>query len=922
MPLSWNEIRKNAQKFAVEWAGETREQAEAKTFWNEFFAVFGLKRRHLASFEEPVRQLSGSFGFIDLFWKGVLLAEHKSAGKDLGKAQSQAADYIQSLQREGRGEEAPRYVIVSDFARICLHDLETDESLEFETKDFPKHIEAFSFIPGYRQPTLAPQDPINLRAVEIMGRLHDALEEGGYTGHELERMLVRVLFCLFAEDTGIFERNAFQYFLENHTRPDGSDLGGQLAQLFQVLNTPEDRRQSHLLEDLARFPYVNGDLFAENLSFAAFNSKMRHQLLTCNNFDWSQISPAVFGALFQSVMEPAERRQIGAHYTSEPDILKVIGPLFLDELKDALDAAGENTQRLKMLHERLAKLKLLDPACGCGNFLVVAYRELRLLELEILKRLHKGRETQAVFDIETMLRVDVDQMYGIEIEEWPVRIAEVALWLMDHQMNNMFSQTFGNYFVRLPLKNRPHIVCANALRIDWNEVLPASECSYVFGNPPFRGSKYQSPEQRVDMKLVAGHIKSFGLLDFVSAWYIKAAKYIEHSEISVAFVSTNSITQGEQVGVLWGELLKAGVKIQFAHRTFPWQSEARGKAHVHVVIIGFGLITPKRQQIFDYATNTGAPMNTAAQNINPYLVDGPNVVVLNRSRPLCASPKMVSGNQPLENGNYLFDDFERDEFLSIEPGSRQFFRPWLGGDEFINGISRWVLWLGDARPEELGNLPECRKRIQAVKTFRSQCQRKQTQALASRPTRFGVEVLSKASYLAIPQVSSERRPIIPIAYLSPEIMVGEKLRVIKDATFFDFGCLTSRMHMAWVNVVTGRLKSDYQYSVKLVYNNFPWPQSPTDEQKKTVEEKAQAVLDTRAEFPDATLADLYDPLTMPPKLLKAHAELDRAVERCYRSKPFKSDRERVEYLFELYQALTSPLIKENTPKKTRKKKSD
>ncbi|MBN2296358.1 MAG: class I SAM-dependent DNA methyltransferase [Pirellulales bacterium] len=460
-----------------------------------------------------MKNLGGSYGFIDLFWKGMLLAEQKSLGRDLGKAHSQAIDYIQSLQREGRSDEVPRYVIISDFARIALHDLDEGESVTFPLADFYKNINLFAFIPGYKQHKLEHEDPINLQAVEIMGDLHDALEAGGYSGHELERLLVRILFCLFAEDTGIFERNSFQLFLENHTNPDGSDLGPQIAQFFQTLNKPKENRQKNLLEELAELPYVNGELFAESLGFAAFDADMRNRLLACTRFDWSRISPAVFGALFQAVMEPKERRQIGAHYTSERDILKVIGPLFLDNLKVALNRAGNDDNKLLKLQRQLAEIRLLDPACGCGNFLVVSYRELRLLELEILRR---RLRKQKVHDVGAILMLDVDQMYGIEIEEWPVRIAEVAMWLMDHQMNQQLSEEFGEYFVRLPLRSSPHIHHGNALTTDWNDVLPSTECTHVLGNPPFTGKRFRSKDQSAEMALVWNGVRGNTKLDYVT----------------------------------------------------------------------------------------------------------------------------------------------------------------------------------------------------------------------------------------------------------------------------------------------------------------------------------------------------------------------------------------------------------------------
>jgi hypothetical protein len=535
MPLSWNEIRHRAIVFSKEWTGAKSEQAEKQTFWNEFFNVFGIRRRVVASFEEPVKKLSGEYGYIDLFWRGIVLVEHKSRGKDLGKAESQAFSYIQDLVSDGRAKEIPRYIIVSDFARIALYDLEPEEksdlplfagrrvaSLEFPLGDFHKQIHQFAFIPGYQQHKFEEQDPINIEAVEIMGRLHDTLEAGGYSGHQLERFLVRILFCLFAEDTSIFERESFKLYILNRTAEDGSDLGQHLAHLFEVLNTPPEKRQKNLDETLAAFEYVNGELFAENLGFADFNRDMRDALVACTHFDWSRISPAIFGSLFQAVMEPRERRQIGGHYTSERDIKKVIHSLFLDDLRAEFERIKNSKADLKRFHEKLSRLRFLDPACGCGNFLVVTYRELRLLEIEILKKLHPV--IQRELDIQHLSKIDVDAFYGIEISEWPVRIAEVAMWLMDHQMNIRLSEAFGEYYARLPLRKSPTIVCDNALRIDWKEILPPEQCSYVLGNPPFVGAMYMTPEQHGDMIRASKNLKGVGVLDYVGAWYFIASE--------------------------------------------------------------------------------------------------------------------------------------------------------------------------------------------------------------------------------------------------------------------------------------------------------------------------------------------------------------------------------------------------------------
>lgn len=918
MPISWNEIRHNAVAFSQEWADESNEDAEAKSFWDEFFAVFGIKRRTVASFEEPVKNLAGNWAYIDLFWPGTLIVEHKSRGKSLDRANTQAMEYIHGLKNAGRDEEIPRYIIVSDFATIALYDLEEGTTVRFALRDLHKEVHALAFIPGYKQHKLADEDPINIQAVELLGDLHDALEVGGYTGHELERFLVRILFCLFADDTGIFERNAFALYLQNHTKADGSDLGAHLEKCFRTLDTEVEQRQTNLVEELAVLPHVNGALFRERLGFAEFNRAMRDQLMRCARFDWSRISPAVFGSLFQCVMEPRERRQVGAHYTSERDILKVVRSLFLDDLRAEFEKVKSNKNRLKDFHTKLANLRFLDPACGCGNFLVVTYRELRLLELDVLKALH-GR--QKVYDIQNLARVDVDAMFGIEITEFPALIAEVAMWLVDHQMNQLVSTTFGLYFVRLPLVKSATIRHANALRIDWNDVLPAHRCSYVLGNPPFVGAKYQTAPQRADLRCVAGAAPGIGLLDYVAGWYFKALHYIDGTRIRVGFVSTNSITQGEQVGLLWTELFRHGVRLCFAHRTFAWESEARGRAHVHVVIIGISLGEVADARIYDYDRDPHSPVVTLVRRISPYLVEGPQTAITNRTHSICSAPKVGIGNKPIDDGNYLFTRTERDAFIEKEPKSRKWFRRWIGSKEFINGIERWCLWIGECPAGELREMREVMKRVAAVRQFRLASKSLPTQKLAETPTRFHVENMPDNNFLVIPKVSSERRRYIPIGFMSRDTLVSDLCFIARGAALYHFGVLTSAMHMAWVKTVCGRLKSDVRYSVKLVYNNYPWPERPTDKQKGKVEAKAQGVLDARAAYPDATLADLYDPLTMPAKLAKAHAELDRAVDACYRAQPFANDRARVEFLFAMYERLTSPLTAQVKKSKARRSRS-
>jgi len=896
MALSWNEIKDRALKFSKEWAGESREHAEAKTFWDEFFNVFGISRRRVATFEEPVKKLNDEYGFIDLFWKGILLVEHKSKGKSLDKAYSQGLDYFNGLKEY----ELPKYVLVSDFEKIRLYDLEESAEKEFHTKDFHKNVKLFGFIAGYQKRIYKEQDPVNIKAAELMGKLHDQLKESGYEGHPLEVYLVRLLFCLFADDTGIFEKDTFKEFVEIKTKEDGSDLGSVLAQYFQVLNTPKEKRLKTLDEHLNQFPYVNGKLFVEPLPIAAFNTKMRNILLECNALDWGKISPAIFGSLFQSVMEPDERRNLGAHYTSEKNILKLITPLFLDDLHNEFKKAKGNKLKLQDFHKKLSTLKFLDPACGCGNFLIITYRELRLLELNVLQELHK--RGQRFLNISDIIWIDVDQFYGIECEEWPARIAEVALWLMDHQMNMRISEEFGQYFVRLPLQKAAKIVNGNALRIDWEELIGKEELSYILGNPPFVGKQYQRVDQKEDMKVVFENAKGSGVLDYVTAWYIKAAQCIQNSSIRVAFVSTNSIAQGEQVGILWGELFtKYNIKIHFAHRTFQWNNEARGNAAVHVVIIGFANFDAKNKSIFEYEDIKGNPHEIKVKNINSYLVPGKDIVIVSRAKPLGNFPIMSAGSKPVDGGHFIFKTKEElDAFLFNEPEAKEYISPYIGALEFINSIDRWCLWLKSISPQDLRNMPLTMERVRKVKELRLQSKRSATNKAASYPALFAEDKQPNHDYLIIPLVSSERRTYIPFGLAMKNVVASNLVSIIPEHNLYLLGLLSSIMHMTWVKYICGRLKSDYRYSNKLVYNNFPWPNNPNEKNNKKVEEMAPEVIEARKEFPNSSLADLYDPLTMPPKLVKAHQGLDKAVDLCYRPQAFTNETARIEFLFDLY----------------------
>ena len=904
MRLSWNEIRQRAIAFSHEWREEKRERAEAQTFWNEFFNVFGIKRRTVASFEEPVKNLKGHFSYIDLFWPGTLLAEHKSKGQSLAKAESQAIKYVHALKNEDREDEIPQYVIVSDFASIAIHCLDTDSSVELSIERFHEHVHEFAFIPGYKTVATDPEDTANIKAAELLAKLKDRLEDGGYPAHDLERFMVRILFCLFAEDTGLLgEPEAFKLYLDNSTKPDGSDLGQHLALWFQVLNTAKDKRQAHLDEQLQDLPYVNGELFAEQLTFANFNRAMWEQLRACCRFRWSTISPAVFGSLFQSIMDKPERRHIGAHYTSERDILKLIRPLFLDELRARFEKSKTSKAELKRLHRELGEIRLLDPACGCGNFLVISYRELRLLEIDILRALYPSQGKQRVIDIRTELHIDVDQMYGIEIEEWPARIAEVAMWLMDHQMNMEVSRVFGQYVARLPLAHSATIENRNALDGDWDSLLAPRRCSYVLGNPPFVGKKARSPEQVQDMGRVFGERPGSGILDYVCCWYELASRYAKKGGARVAFVSTSSVAQGEQPGILWPPIFKRKQLIDFAHRTFPWESEARGKAHVHVVIIGFTGSIPRRM-IFDYDPKGVSLGASTVTNISPYLAQGRNTAVTNRESPLCTVPPISFGSMPNDDGHLLLSDDEKAALTAEDPRVTPYIRPLISTKQFLKGERRWCLWLLGANPADVRKIPPLLDRIEKVRKYRKASKRKTTKALGDTPMVFGEIRQPEHDYILIPRHSSERRDYIPLVFLTPESIVSDSCMFVPEATLYHFGVLHSMMHMAWVRHVGGRLESRYRYSARLVYNNYPWPENTTRAQKKSVEQAVQQVLDERKLHPEASLADLYDPLTMPIGLRKAHEKLDRAVDRCYRKNAFVDERRRFEHLFEMWAGLT------------------
>ena len=912
MALSWNEIKERAVKFSKEWADTKNEEADAKPFLVEFFNVFGITSRRVSTFEHRVKKLDEKDGYIDLLWKGTILIEMKSKGKSLEKAFTQAKDYLHGLQQH----ELPKFILVCDFEDFKLFDLEENLNKTFKLKDLVKNVQLFNFILGYPKQNYKEQDPANIKAAELMGKFHDRLEEIGYIGHPLEVYLVRILFLLFAEDTTIFEKQQFQNFIEQRTNPDGSDLASKLQDLFQVLNTPQANRFKNLDEQLAAFPYVNGKLFEENLPNASFDAKMRTALLNCSYLDWSKISPAIFGSMFQSVMNPKERRNLGAHYTSETNILKLIKPLFLDELWAEFETIKDNKNKLPEFHKKISTLKFLDPACGCGNFLVITYRELRLLELEILRQQYK---TQMATSIESIIWLDVDMMCGIEYEEFPARIAEVAMWLIDHQMNMQISNEFGQYFVRLPLKKAANIVHGDALQVDWESVVSKNDLSFILGNPPFIGSKIMTQFQRDQIVNQFDNITGCGVLDYVTGWYIKAAKYIQDTRIKVAFVSTNSIVQGEQTSIFWGQMLnKYKIKIHFAHRTFKWSNEAKGNAAVYCVIVGFANYDTTNKNIFEYENIKGEAHEIKVKNINPYLIDAKDFFITKRTSPLCNVPKMFKGSQPTDGGNFLFTEQEKIEFLAKEPLASKFIKPLISAYEFINGEKRFCLWLVDAEPSELKKMPSLLTRIEGVKQMRLKSSKEATVKWAKQPTLFTENRQPKTDYVLVPSHSSENRNYIPIGFMSKEDILNNSCLSVPYANLFHFGILTSLIHMVWVKYLCGRIKSDYRYSNEIVYSNYPWPLNPTDKQIKSIEIAAQKVLDTRLEFPKSSLADLYDPLTMPQVLLKAHNELDKAVDLAYRPQPFVSEANRMEFLFDLYEKYTADLFTNLKVKKSKK----
>jgi hypothetical protein len=872
MPLAWDDIQANAIAFSKRWKDAGKEEQEAQNFVTDFLRVFGVDEPlKTGELEFKIPLVGGTTGYVDYLWKKKIAIEMKSRGKDLAQAFKQLQTYMQNLPED----DIPDLWIACDFESIHLCRRSENKIFKFKTKDLHKHIKYFADIAGYASERIRDsQVEVNVKAAEKMARLHDALKTHGYEGHDLEVYLVRLLFCLFADDTGIFPQDSFFRYIQN-SKPDGSDLCERIAKLFDVLNMPDETRTKRTLlsDELKQFRYINGALFQDRLPIAEFDAKMRKTLIDCINFDWNNISPAIFGAMFQGVMDKDQRRMLGAHYTSEENILKLINPLFMDELYKEFNRVKTDPAALDNFHNKIARLKFLDPACGCGNFLIITYRELRTLELEVLKM--KSNTSQLVTDITHLLKVSVEQFYGIECEDFPCQIAQVGMWLTDHQMNIKASELLGQYFARLPLNQSATIVHGNALRIDWEDVVAKRELSYILGNPPFVGHQWRNAEQQEDMQYVYKNNNKFGKLDYVCCWYQKAIDFMMETRIRAAFVSTNSIVQGESVSIMWKPIFEQGFEIVFAYTPFIWSNEAKGKAAVHCVIIGFAQRgSAKIKHIFAQDTIT------ETDNINGYLLPAPDIFIQSRGKPLTAGmPKMSKGSQPTDGGYLILSPSEREEMIMEHPQTAAWIKRYLVSDDFINDGLRYCLWLKGIMPKKYRSIKSITKRFENIAQIRKQSPTKSVQRDAETPMLFTQIRQPQTDFLVIPRVSSERRKYIPMGFLSPDVIVGDRVQFIPNATLYHFGILTSNVHMAWTRVVCGRLKSDYNYS-PAVYNNFPWPDA-TDEQKTSIEKLAQCILDTRANFPDSSLADLYDPLTMPPELLKAHRDLDRAVMKLY-----------------------------------------
>lgn len=917
--LSYNEIRQRLYQFVLDYKDESSERSESQTFWNDLLACYGVRRRDRANFERHARRATtGRTGRIDVFWPQVFIGEQKSRGQ-LNLAEDQALDYLNG--GDIAQAEMPRYVLSCDFAQIGVLDREAPmgaNRIVIDLADLPRRPELLGWLAGYEQQTFGNEEQAaaSVKAAQLMGRLYEQLvgdpdadadpEADEAANLDVSILLTRLLFLLFGDDAGLWDRDLFRRFLVERTSEDGTDLGAQLVALFAVLNTPTRRRSPRMDESLARFPYVNGDIFADTINMPFFDSAMRDALLDTCDFDWTAISPAVFGSLFQSIKSRQARRDSGEHYTTEENILKTLRPLFLDDLRAELKAAWNQSHRLHALHDKIGQMQYLDPACGCGNFLVVAYREMRQLELDLLVRL-KELERQSAYralDGTWGLKVTLDQFHGIEINWWPAKIAETAMFLIDHQANLHMAETLGEAPDRLPISVSADIRHANALDTDWATVVTPSKDTFVFGNPPFLGHATRTTEQAGELR-VAWQRDDISRLDYVTAWYAKTLNYFRHTDGQWAFVSTNSITQGDPVPRLFKPVFNSGWHIKFAHRTFAWTSEATGSAAVHCVIIGFTRHLTGRPRLFDYADPKGPAHEVAATTINAYLADGPKVFVEKRRRPLAPGlPEATFGNMPRDDGNLLIEPDDYNEVMA-DPVAAQYVRPFIGARQLIHNEPRWCFWLTNLDPADINRSPLLKQRLDACRQFRSESSAFSTRGMAQTPHLFGQRPPAMtAPYLIIPRHVSENRLYFTVARYSQDVICGDSNFMAPDPDGYLFALISSSMYMTWQRAVGGTLESRLRFSNTIVWNNLPLP-AVDQRTRQRIIDAGQKVLDARAVHPERSLADHYNPLAMDPRLVTAHRNLDRIVDRAFGAKrPCTGERERQAILFARYQELT------------------
>ncbi len=901
-----------AVAFADKWKSFTQEKQYAKSFWSDFFRTLcGVEDEEIAGieYEKKVKStVSGNQEYIDVYWKNVALIEHKSAGENLDKAELQARGYWLSLPPGYR----PKTIIISDFLNFRLIDVALNRTHDFQLSKLPENIHRFeAIISGNRTRISQEEITVDQEAARLMANLYLELESHGFEGHETSVFLIRILFLLFGDDTGMWEKNLFLRLVMG-TKEDGSDVGSKFNTLFEVLDTSENKRSLAVGDEFIKFPYVNGGIFSEKISVIDFNKKMRVALVEVANYDWTTINPTIFGSLFQLIKDKEERRELGEHYTSEENINKIVYSLFLDELQERLAAAWDNKKELKKLRQDLAKIKIFDPACGCGNFLVVSYRHLRQLELELIVRLNnlEGIQDSMQLDGSMGLSISLNQFYGIEIEEWPAQVAQMALYLTDHQENLKLARITGETPNRFPITNSAIISNQNALTVDWNTVIDINEDTYILGNPPFIGARYKSPAQKIETESIWGSIRGYGDIDYVTNWFLLAARFVTTKKCKAAFVSTSSISQGEQPPIIWGQIDLGKVEISFAHRSFIWGNESSNSAAVHCIILGiapFG--TTNKKLLWFYKDGKGTPKQVEVSNINGYLLDAPNILIQPRKSPLQSStPRMDFGSMP-NDGGHLSDISEEDatRIRKSDLIASKYLRRLIGGRELIHSEVRYCLWLKDVSPSDVRESKELHSRIDKVRKERSESKREATKKLASRPNEFGEIRQPSISYIAVPLITSENRDYLSVAIMEPQVIANNKIGIIAAEDYFVFAIMSSRLFTIWNKSISGRLESRYNISITTTYNNFPFP-NVIDAQREEIVEAGKTLLKVRNEFKETKFADLYDPLSMPNVLKQAHLSNDELILDAYGLNRKASDSEVLSRLFSLHQSQTLNLF--------------